>query len=164
MPPQPGGFDPRYGQPGPQPPGQGWPVPPTAAPKKKRRIWPWVFLILLIPLVLIGGCVAFVVSLAGAPIGATNEFVAHLDDGELAQAYDRLCTQTQDARTFEEFEADMASAEQITGYTFSSVSVETGDFTMVTGTIDLSGTPVATSFGLQQEGDEWRICAYEPLP
>ena len=150
-----------------QPEAYGEPfVPPPD--QHRKRVWPWLIgLLLLLAAMLLSCGTVFALGafyLTRGPITATNTFVAHIDDGEYEDAYESLCTQTRQALTLEEFAAHFASGEQITGYTFSSVSATTGGLTMVSGTIELEESPEASSFGLREEDDVWKVCTYDVLP
>lgn len=145
-----------YSQPFGPPPDQG-----------KKRIWPWVLGLFVLLLAMLGACAAAIVGgvfyLTRGPINATNAFIANIDDGRYEEAYESLCSNTRLAVSLEEFTTHFATDEEITGYTFTSVSTTAGDLTMVSGTIELNDSPRATSFGLQREDDTWKICTYDEL-
>ena len=113
--------------------------------------------------VVLSGCVALVVGLARAPVAAANEFVAHLDDGEMAEAYNSLCTDLRSELTLDEFQAHYRSAPDITGYLLTSTSSAIGELTTVSGTIDIGGEPQNVMFQMVREHDEWRVCHYDLL-
>jgi hypothetical protein len=118
-------------------------------------------------LAMLGACGAAIVGgifyLTRGPINATNSFVANIDDGDLDAAYDSLCGQTRVTLTRADFDDDFAFSDQITGYTFSSVSTATGELTVVSGTIEIDGSPQAVSFGLRRDEGDWKICTYDDL-
>lgn len=111
----------------------------------------------------VGACTAVAVTLASAPVGAANDFVALLDEGELEAAYESMCPTLRTQTSFEEFQADMARSTEIDGYTLSSVSAGTGRPTLVSGTIELGGTLRNVAFQMVQVDDEWRVCSYDRL-
>lgn len=114
-------------------------------------------------LLLMTGCVAIVVNLVRAPIGAANEFVALLDDGQIEAAYSSLCTTTRRSLSLDEFTEDVTVDGDITSYTLLSTSMATGQQTTVSGTIEIDEEPRSISFGLAKEGRTWRVCSYPPL-
>lgn len=114
-------------------------------------------------LVLMTGCVAIVVNLVRAPIGAANEFVALLDDGEIEAAYGSLCIATRQSLSLDQFTQDVAVDGEITAYTLLSTSMATGRQTTVSGTIEIDEEPRNISFGLAKEGQTWRVCSYDLL-
>ncbi len=170
--PPPGG---PYGAPptAPQPSPYGAPTPiyvppqaPSGPPPRGRtrpRVWPWLLGFLGLFLLLIGGCSYWVYSLARGPIEAVNTYVAALDEGRYSDAYNSLCETTRQIVTLQEFQDDNSAAPRISGYTFASVAAETGQLTRVEGTVDIDGAPVATTFGLQRESGDYKICEYFPL-
>ncbi len=137
--------------------------PADTGPKGGRRVWPWIFGVLLLIVAGVGGCVAWVVNLAKAPVEATNAFVAQLDDGHLDAAYRSLCSPLRAQRSFDDFQADQSAASAITGYTFTSVAAATGELTQVSGTISINGVPRSAAYGLRQEDGVWKVCDYDPL-
>ncbi|MEM9134154.1 MAG: hypothetical protein AAF962_15810 [Actinomycetota bacterium] len=114
-------------------------------------------------LALFAGCTAIGVSLARAPVGTANEFVALLDEGELEDAYASLCPAKQAEVGFEEFSADMARSTEISDYNLSAVSAGIGDLVLVTGTVDLSGEPRNMTLDVVRVGDGWQVCDYGRL-
>lgn len=153
-----------YGAP---PPGYGPPPQvPSGPPPKVRtrpRVWPWLLGFLALFMVLIGGCSYWVYTLAKGPIDAVNGYVAALDEGRYTDAYNELCTSTRQTVSLQQFETDNSAAPRISGYTFASVAAATGQLTRVEGTVDIDGAPVATTFGLERESGDWKICEYFPL-
>lgn len=157
-----------YGSPpGGPPPGFG---PPPQAPsgppprvRTRPRVWPWLLGFLSLFVLLIGGCSYWVYSLAKGPIDAVNTYVAALDEGRYSDAYNGLCGSTRQTVTLQDFQSDNSAAPRISGYTFASVAAATGELTHVEGTVDIDGAPVATTFGLQRESGDWKICEYFPL-
>lgn len=157
-----------YGAPpGAPPPGFGPPPQaPSGPPPKVRtrpRIWPWLLGFLTLFMLLIGGCSYWVYTLARGPLDAVNGYVAALDEGRYQDAYDGLCATTRQTVSLQEFQNDNSAAPRISGYTFASVAAATGQLTRVEGTVDIDGAPVATTFGLQRESGDWKICQYFPL-
>ncbi len=152
-----------YGAPPPvYAPPQAPPGPPPVA-RTRPRVWPWLVGFLSLFVLLIGGCSYWVYSLAKGPIDAVNSYVAALDEGRYSDAYDGLCGTTRQLVPLEEFRSDNSAAPRISGYTFASVAAATGELTHVEGTVDIDGAPVATTFGLQRENGDWKICEYFPL-
>ncbi|MEL7155155.1 MAG: hypothetical protein AAFN30_00995 [Actinomycetota bacterium] len=142
------------------------PSPPGARPapaRRRRRIWPWVLVAMVAVFLGIGACTAVAVTLASAPVGAANDFVALLDDGEFEAAYESLCPTARAEIDFEQFQSDMARATEISDYTLSSVSAGTGRPTLVSGTIELSGSPRNVGFRMVDIDGTWRVCAYDRL-
>lgn len=139
---------------------------PPPFTRERRRLWPWflALFILITPFGLMGACTAFLVSRSRAPIDATNEFIAALDEQRIDDAYDQLCQPTKDAIPFAAFAADYSRSGEITDYVFSSISAPSNRMTLVSGKIDLAGAPWATAFHVRQEGEEWQVCQYEALP
>ncbi|MDH4077580.1 MAG: hypothetical protein OEW29_16745, partial [Acidimicrobiia bacterium] len=157
-----------YGFPPVGPPPSFGPPPqaPSGPPPKVRtrpRVWPWLLGFLGLFVLLIGGCSYWVYSLAKGPIDAVNTYVAALDEGRYTDAYDGLCGTTRQTVTLQDFQADNSAAPRISGYTFASVAAKTGQLTRVEGTVDIDGSPVATTFGLRRESGDWKICEYFPL-
>ncbi|MEZ5410792.1 MAG: hypothetical protein R2761_22380 [Acidimicrobiales bacterium] len=153
--------------PGSPPPGFGPPPQaPSGPPPRTRtrpRVWPWLLGFLGLFMLLIGGCSYWVYSLAKGPIDAVNSYVAALDEGRYDDAYDGLCTTTRQTVSLQQFQADNSAAPRISGYTFASVAAATGQLTRVEGTVDIDGSPVAATYGLQRENGDWKICEYFPL-
>lgn len=116
---------------------------------------------IVVGLVLLG---FWIVGSARGPIDATNEFVAALDEGRLDEAYASLCDGTQADVTPEDFASQMEGAPAITGYTFFSSALRDGGETVVSGTVEVDGSPRAVDFGLRRENDEWTVCTYDPIP
>ncbi len=144
------------------------PMPPTERPagpgRKRRRLWPYVLFGLVAVLALFAGCTVIGVSLARAPVGAANEFVALLDDGELEAAYASLCPAKQAEVDFEEFAADMARSTEISDYNLSALSAGIGDLVLVTGTVDLADDPPRNmTLDVVRDGDGWQVCDYDRL-
>ena len=129
--------------------------------QKKPRVWPWVLGLIVAVLTLITGCVGVVVALVRAPIGAANEFVALVDDGEYELAYNSLCFTTRAELSQEEFTEHFSAAENITGYTLSSASWVLGELTTVSGTVEINEVPRSISISLARENDQWRVCDYD---
>ncbi|MFV0260700.1 MAG: protein kinase domain-containing protein [Acidimicrobiales bacterium] len=140
----------------------GGPVGPV--PTKPRRSGCLIVLILVSVMALVvGGCGIWLVNLVQAPLHATNDFYAALDDGRFADAYDLLCPETRpaDAGTFELIVADGAAS--ITDYNFlSSDTDSTGpaDTAVVTGSVYLNGFATTTEVQLTEYDDGWKVCSY----
>lgn len=118
---------------------------------------------MLVPLVLIAGCIAVVVTMSQAPINATNEFVALIDDGEIEAAYDSLCASTRASLTLEAFTEDMSVDGEITDYTLTPAAAALRGTARVSGTIEIDDEPQNVAFRLEKEGETWRVCSYDPL-
>ena len=159
----------QYGQPGQQqyaqPGGQQVYPPAQAAPQKKSKKWLWI--LLAIPLLLllgIGGCTALLYSSIGQPIDATNAFVAELDNGDYAAAYNQLCTSTKGAVDPDQWaaEAEAGIGGEITDFSFTEafVSASSGQESTATvsGTIEVDGVGRSVTYNLVKEGDDWRVC------
>jgi hypothetical protein len=145
-----------YGQPGPFP----QPGPLEAPPKKKRKIWPWVVLVaVLLPLLLIGGCVAWFYSSVKGPIDTSNEFLARVDDGNFDQAFeliDRDCFADGSLPEIETFFTE----QDLTSYDLSGTSIE-GNSGTATGTITLDNASSRdVQFDLIKD-DGWKICGID---
>jgi hypothetical protein len=151
----------QYAQPGGH---QAYP-PAQAVPQKKSKKWLWI--LLAIPLLLllgIGGCTALVISSVGAPIDATNAFVADLDNGDYAAAYNQLCTSTKGAADPDQWaaEAEAGIGGEITDFSFTEASVSSSSgqqsTATVSGTIEVDGIARSGTYNLVKEGDDWRVC------
>lgn len=170
--PQPGQYPPpgQYQPPGQQPPAAQYPqqqsYPPAAAmpEKKSRRGCLWA--LLLVPLLLVlgvGGCSAAVFFAVREPIDATNLYVAHLDNGDYASAYDSLCRAALATSTLEEFTAAQIDqfGDDITAYSFTTAEVEgigSERTATVSGTIEIGGLNTNRTFRLVEEDGNWKIC------
>ena len=64
----------------------------------------------------------------------------------------------------QQFEADFAGAGGITGYTYSSVNVETNGYTKVSGTVEIDTRPRASTLQLDEIDGRWLVCTYDPVP
>ena len=165
--PYPGG-QPGYGQQQPYPgaqPGYGQQQPFGVAPPKKRRKWPWIlggFFLLLI--VGVGSCTFFVVNLVSGPIDGANEWMALVDNGQYAEAYESMCSSTKasaDAATYELLlESEFGGG--IDSYRLSSVQSTNGN-TSVDGTVEVAGQSRTIAFLMNNEDDAWRVCSFSAL-
>lgn len=114
-------------------------------------------------LVLMGGCVVAVVTLAQAPLDAANDFVSLIDDGEYEAAYASLCAETRASVTLAEFIEDLTVDGQITSYTLTPSAAATGGASRISGTIRINDEPRNVAFRLSEENEIWRVCSYDPL-
>lgn len=137
---------------------------PVSEPPKKRRRWLWIVLgVLGFFILLIGGCTVFLVNAVSAPIDATNEYVARLDDGDYQGAYDSLCSSARSSISAEDWIALVREGQpgEITGYNFSSASVNSSggvSTAEVSGTIEFGSDVRTITYNLLEEDGEWRIC------
>lgn len=143
-------------------------MPPTERPPttttKRRRLWPWILLGLVAVLAMFAGCTVLGVTLAQAPVGAANEFVALVDDSDLEAAYASLCPAKQAEVGFEQFSAEMARSTEITDYNLSAVSAPFIDAVVVTGTVNLGNeAPRSMRLDLIRDGDDWQVCDYDAI-
>ena len=139
------------------------PPRPPRPTRSRPRVWPWVTGLIVVLMAVMAGCVTLVVSIVREPVGAANEFVALLDDGEYAEAYDMLCDDTQQAVSLEQFRSQVAVPGDITAYGLVSASAGIGELTLVSGTIEIDDEPRHVTFRLSKESDEWRVCSYDVL-
>lgn len=153
-----------------QPPSMGAPPPGLAAeePKKKRRIWVWLLILIGIPLLLVGGCVAFVLNVARGPLDATNGYIALLDEQRFDEAYDAAHPECQeiDRTNFVLALQDL----DIVGYNMDSVSTTNNNVAVVSGTITLAPDPAVdvvgedtrtAQFNLRTLDGDWKVCGFD---
>ncbi|MGH1502603.1 MAG: hypothetical protein ACRBI6_03550 [Acidimicrobiales bacterium] len=165
-PPNPAGAPPAQATGSPVAPGYSYGAPPpTSAPEeKKSRKWPWIILLLvLLPILGIGGCVAVLYRAGAAPVNATNDFLALLDEDRNAEAYASMiedCS-VMDEATF----VEVLETIDITGYKIDSVSVQssTGQQSTATtgGTVEIEGAAHDAQFELRKVDDTWQVCRFD---
>ena len=148
-----------------QPAGANPSFPPPAEAKKSSA-WKWVVGLLLVFLLLVGGCSFLVWRLASGPIDAGNEFLAELQQGDIDGALalsDPLCFGSEGQGLLEETFAGV----EIESYrlTSTNVSYESGSQRGTTsGTITFAGGDERdiSLFLVEREG--WLVCGYDIGP
>ncbi len=155
------------GGPGPGP-AVGGPEPRRARRSRAGRAARAILAIAALGIVVVVIAAIGIVVLLGlstrGPVSATNGFVAALDEGRIDDAYDDLCPELQADLAEEDFAEVVVGASRITGYTFLGSPRPFERRTVVSGTIELDGEPVATNFELENIDGDWRICAFDPIP
>lgn len=150
----------------------GWPgapyqpAPPPRASHTVRNVLITVGVVLVLCCGggVIGGVFLFHgLSKATAPAkNATDEFVTDLQNGDMAGAYQLLCSGTRSAFSPEAFAQGVAGQPRITSHEMAGVSVFTSNghttatvqvrLTMASGFVDQHAFP------LVKEGGRWKVC------
>jgi hypothetical protein len=164
----PGGSPPP--RPGPVPYGQ--PAPPAgplgygagtgaapAAPKKKRKVWPWILGVLVVLLLLMGGCVALVYRAATGPIDKANDFLSHIDDADFPAAFELTDPECFSADEYDQLESFFTEFE-LTGYDLTGTERFTGGGA-ATGTVTLEGAGERDVQIDLTNDDGWRVCGID---
>ncbi len=136
--------------------------------KKKRSVWKWLVGMLVLLVLLVGGCSYWLFQAVSAPVDATNEFMAAVKDDDWTRAM--TLVDTTPSCFGETAEADLKSffgGESIESYSFiaSFVTSASGETTAeVTGDVTFSSSgelPVGVK--MRQTNDEWLVCGITVL-
>lgn len=122
--------------------------------------------ILVLLVVLVGGCSFLVFNATRGVIDAANVYVANIDDGDFDAAYSSLCSQIQSSTTSAEWAEDLNARlrdGEITDYNFNSFNVTNNSVATVSGTIEIDGFEQTSILELVNENDTWRVCSRNPL-
>lgn len=146
------------------PPGHPSSMPPAA--EKKRSLWKWIIGLLLLLVVGVGGCTAGLAywgfSALGAPVDASNEFLALLDEAQAGAAYDSLAPQCKLGERSDFVTA--FSGLDIGDYDLNTSSIHTSNgLTTATasGTATVAGVSETTKIDLVKVADEWKVCSFQ---
>ena len=131
--------------------------------KKKRSIWKWLIGILVLFVLLIGGCSFWLFKTVSAPVDATNEFMAAVKDDDWPRAMELV--DKSPVCFGENAEADLRGffkGESIESYSFISsfVVTDNGATTAeVTGDVTFSSSgQLGVGVNMRQTNDEWLVC------
>lgn len=161
------GEQPAYGQ----QPGYGQqPNFQNNPPKKKSKLWLWITLAIVIPLLLcglgVGGCAFWAYNETKPAIDATNEFYAAAQKGSDLSKIQCEAATNQDV----DFNDDMQSIEdqlgEIDSYNFSSIETDSSsefDIT-VSGTVTRDGQKVEAIVGLNKDNGTFKVCGVRENP
>ncbi len=151
-----------------QPAGFGFDGPGMQPVKKKRSVWKWLLGILVLLVLLVGGCSYWLFQAVSAPVDATNEFMAAVQGDDWTRAM--TLVDTSPACFGENAEADLRSyfaGESIESYSFISsfVTSTNGETTAeVTGDVTFSSSgDVGMGVKMRQTDDQWRLCGITSL-
>ena len=137
-----------------------------AQPKKKSSVWKWVIGAFLVLVLLVGGCSVLVWRAVSGPIDAGNDFLAELQDGDIAGAWalsDSACFAGNGEETLQQTFGGLVSEEyRLTG---SNVEFVNGDQRGTTsGTITFGGGDERDIELFMVESDGWRVCGFDIGP
>jgi hypothetical protein len=151
--------------PGQQPPPPGavgygpGPSPAPVAPTRKRKIWPWIVGVLVVLLLLVGGCAALVYRAATGPVDKANEFLGHVADADFDEAFeltDSSCFADGELAQIEAFFTDFA----LESYDLTGTERFTGGGA-ATGTVVLAGAGERDVRVDLTNDDGWRVCGID---
>jgi len=156
-----------YGQPfpGQQPPPAGavgyglGPGGAPGAPTEKRKIWPWIVGALVVLILLIGGCAAFVYRAATGPVDKANEFLSHVADADFDEAFaltDPSCFTDEELDQLEAFFTDF----ELESYDLTGTERFTGGGAG-TGTVTLAEVGERDIRVDLTNDDGWRVCGID---
>lgn len=121
-------------------------------------MWLWLLLGFGAIILLVGGCVAVLVSAVKGPIDKSNEFLALVDQGDYQGAFD-ITDPSCVSGGPETIEAFFAGVD-ITDYSLTSTSVENSTGA-ASGTITYNGNDTRSIDLRLTNTDGWRICGFE---
>ena len=173
---------PPYGQPPyvqPQQP-YGQPPPPYGQPQqplKKRRRWPLILALILVVLVLAcaGGIVAIVAIVNNSPAKAVSQqYYDAIKSQDYAKAYSyvdpniNITFQGQSQPISEQLFAQAAQGYDLAkgnvrDYSIGGVNLSSSSSADVTVTVTRKGNPYDVHLQLKQEGNDWKIVAFDSL-
>lgn len=135
-------------------------APQYPQPKKKRKLWLWITLGILIPLLLcgagIGGCAYFVVGQTKPAIDVTNKFYKAAKEGKDLDPY--TCQEFVDQGGFNVyFDDEEANSGKIQSYNFSNVNNTNGIVT-VKGTVTRNGVAHVTTVQVTKDNGKSKVC------
>ncbi len=149
--------EPQYGPP------QGEPIqfspPPSVAPRRKR--WPWILGgVLLVALVLFGGCVYYGVRIYNSPTGAGTVFATAIEQGDNEIAYDSLCAQSKEELTFSEFVESHVPSQDVTSIEPVTLSLDPNDESdvFIVSYVLADGSREVVEYPMVNEQGKWRVC------
>lgn len=145
---QPGAFPPPVNQYGQQ-------------PKKKSKLWLWITLAVVIPMLLCalgaGACTIFAVSEAKPPIDATNNFYKAL---KAEKDLDSLtCERYLRIGSFNDyFYSEDNPVEPLDKYVFDDVELNGDNQAVVRGTVTRDGIEYETEVQLDKDNGKYKVC------
>ena len=128
-------------------------------PSRKRKVWPWVVGVLVLLMLLVGGCVAVVYQAATGPVDAANDFLGHVRDGDFDEAFDLAdpgCFAAGELDQLEEFFTDF----ELRSYDLDGTERFTGGGA-ATGTVVLDGAGERDIRVDLTNDDGWRVCGID---
>ena len=148
---------------------QPWlPVPPTAAPAKRRWIR-WVALVAAVLVVLGIVVIPRAISAANAPARAAKAYLSLVRDGNAGAAYASLCSELRQQASPADFAAELAAeadqAGRLQSFTVSRSMVQIGGNTsMVDFRARTSKADLAMEARMIHEDGQWHWCGSRPQP
>jgi len=142
--------------------------PMQTAPKKKGKAWLWILIIVIA--LIIGGVVAALfglTSLFSGPTEPAKQFITDLSTGKTQEAYQDTANIFKEATTeaqFDEFLDAFGLIQDVHEVNLTSVSIE-NDVATVSGSVTTNdGTVAPVEVILVKEGGDWKVASLDLLP
>lgn len=140
-------------------PQQGYPTPPS--PQKKSKLWLWITLGILIPLLLcgigIGSCAVIGYNVASKPVDATNKFYKSMKAGENLDSQTCKAYLDQGGSFNDDLDNAYGDGSKVDSYNFNDVDITNGLAT-VKGTVKREGKSYDATIELRKESGKYKVC------